>query len=99
MVSGPCVPGGLGPRWEAGLCLRNTLVCQKVAVSSCAPRFSPVKSPERGFRYGAANYARGLEQARVRMRPNQADEVKSCSKTDLKLVSVVLTGETFHSPS
>ncbi|XP_045848437.1 uncharacterized protein LOC123933384 isoform X1 [Meles meles] len=49
-----------------------------------------VKSPERGFIYGAANYVCGLETARVEMRPNQADEVstllglKSCYKTDLK---------------
>ncbi|XP_047569271.1 uncharacterized protein LOC125090543 [Lutra lutra] len=27
--SGASVPTGLGPRWEAGLCLRNRLACQK----------------------------------------------------------------------
>ncbi|XP_045848439.1 uncharacterized protein LOC123933384 isoform X2 [Meles meles] len=37
-----------------------------------------VKSPERGFIYGAANYVLGLETARVEMRPNQADEVQPC---------------------
>lgn len=70
-------PGGLGPRWEAGLCLRSTPVCQKVAVSLCAPPFAAERSPERGLVDGAANYVGGLETARAEMRPNRADEVSA----------------------
>lgn len=51
--SGASIPGGLGPRWEVGFCLRNTLVHQKKTIT---PPLSPMRSPEQGFIYRASNY-------------------------------------------